>query len=287
MSWLARLPPSVTVDRVGVAAAIAGCVGLVAEAQRQGKAPMNGSLPAKDGTAAGRVFTSKQCRQLEQDGYIVLDNFLSKQQVQEARNAIQTLDDNYQFRSSPYETFDGKAASSRTRDRVIINRSGNLDMVRMQISAFARSLVDSDFKGFPRDDYDSTSLHVPSQMQVSICGGLETPNPDEEESTHNFYHKHVDSAGAHNFFELGVIGWIRSQHLRQRYLTCLVYLNTDWKEGDGGCLRVFPNGESEDSYVDIAPLGGRMVVLSSPSLFHGVLPTNAQRYACAAWLALA
>lgn len=289
MSWVSRLP-TLTLDRVGVAATVAGCLGLVVEAQRQGKAPMKGSLPAREGNASGRVFTSKQCRQLEQDGYIVLDNFLSKQQVQEARNAIQTLDNNYQFRGSPYETFDGKASDTRTRDRVIVNRSGTLDSVRVQISAFAKSLVDSDFQGFPKDEYDSSSLHVPSQMQVSICGGKDTTNPDEEESTHNFYHKHLDSAGADDLKELGVIGWIRSQHLRQRYLTCIVYLNTDWKEGDGGCLRVFPHGDDSkdpDSSVDIAPLGGRMVVFSSPSLLHGVLPTNVQRYACAVWLALA
>lgn len=286
-TWFTRLP-RVSLDRVGVAATIAGCVGLVAEAQKQGKAPMNRSLPAKNGIAAGRVFTSKQCRQLERDGYIVLDNFLSKEQVHEARNAIQTLDANYQFHSNPYETFDGKAAKTRTRDRVIINRSGTLDLVRMQISAFAKSLVDSDFQGFPQDQYDSNSLHVPSHMQVSICGGSETINADEEDSTHNFYHKHLDSAGATNLLELGLIGWIGSQHLRQRYLTCIVYLNTEWKEGDGGCLRVFPNGEDEDeTHVDIAPLAGRMVVFSSPSLLHGVLPTKVQRYACAVWLALA
>lgn len=286
-SWFTRLP-IVTVDRVGIAATIAGCAGLVTEAQRQGKAPMKGSLPAKDGTASGRVFTSKQCRQLEGDGYIVLDNFLSKQQVQEARGAIQTLDANYQFRGSPNESFDGKAGKTKTRDRVIINRSGTLDLVRMQISAFAKSLVDSDFQGFPQDEYDSSSLHVPSHMQVSICGGSELINPYLEESTHNFYHKHLDSAGATDFRELGLIGWIGSQHLRQRYLTCIVYLNTDWKEGDGGCLRVFPNGDGEDdSHVDIAPLAGRLVVFSSPSLLHGVLPTNVQRYACAVWLALA
>ena len=80
------------------------------------------------------------------------------------------------------------------------------------------------------------------------------------------YHAHLDSAGADNLRELGVIGGIRSWHLRQRYFTCIVYLNLDWKEGDGGRLRVFPHGVSEDkdSNVDVAPLGGRMIVFSSP-----------------------
>jgi hypothetical protein len=254
---------------------------------------MQGSIPAREGNASGRVFTTKQCRQLERDGYIVMDNFLTKQQVESAQHAIETLDSNYQFRGSPTDSFDDGPSTTRAFDRVIINRRGTLDLVRQQVSGFAKSLVDSDFHGFPNDAYNTRTLCVPAQMQVSICGGTETRNPSEESSTHNFYHKHLDSAGANNLGELGIIGWIRSRHLRQRYLTCIVYLNSDWKEGDGGCLRIFPNGDTkkdacsdEPVHVDVAPLAGRMVVFSSPTLFHVVLVTRVQRFACAVWLAL-
>jgi hypothetical protein len=260
---------------------------------------MQGSVPAREGKALGKVFTTFQCRQLERDGYLVIDNFLTSQQVDIARHSIETLDNNYQFRGSPTESFDGSPAKTRAFDRVIVNRIGTLDLVRQQVASFAKSLVDSDFQGFPEDayNYNSSRLHVPAQMQVSICGGTETRNERDVESssTHNFYHKHLDSAGADNFGELGIIGWIRSRHLRQRYLTCIVYLNPDWKEGDGGCLRVFPKGELDDEgggdgqeplHVDIAPLGGRMIVFSSSSLFHVVQTTRVQRFACAVWLAL-
>ncbi|KAG7368454.1 2(OG)-Fe(II) oxygenase superfamily protein [Nitzschia inconspicua] len=308
----------VSLDKVGVGMTVAGCLALVTDAMRQGQAPLNGSLPARDGNANGRVFTPEQCRQLEKDGYNVMDGFLSPQQVKDARQAIRKLDDDYQFRGSPYETFDGTSSTIRTRDRVIINKIGNhLDLVRQHIASFAKCLVDSDFQGFPGDAYlESTStLHMPAQMQVSICdavGGIDTRlqtvnnmKSDNEiencnhrydgiqKSTHNFYHEHKDSAGADNLGELGIIGWIKSQHLRQRYLTCILYLNTDWKEGDGGCLRVFPTGNSSDAlkdgapkHVDIAPLAGRMIVFSSPTLVHAVMATNVERYACVVWLAL-
>ena len=283
-------------DKVGMGLTVAGTLKVVMDAVREGRAPMQGSIPARDGNALGRVFTTLQCRQLERDGYLVIDNFLTSEQVDVARNSIETLDTNYQFRGSPTESFDGSPAKTRAFDRVIVNRIGTLDLVRQQVASFAKSLVDSDFQGFlPEDAYQTSRLHVPAQMQVSICGGTETRQLDEELSTHNFYHTHLDSAGADNFGELGIIGWIRSRHLRQRYLTCIVYLNPDWKEGDGGCLRVFPKGELVDDeegdghkplHVDIAPLGGRMIVFSSSSLLHVVQTTKVQRFACAVWLAL-
>lgn len=289
MFWYApSLLRSLTLDKVGVGVTIVGCSKLLLDAVKEGRAPLQGSIPAREGNAFGRVFTPDQCRRLERDGYIIMDNFLTKEEITSARHAIETLDANFQFRGGPNELFDDGPSTTRAFDRVIVCRSGTLDLVRQQIANFAKSLVDSEFQGFPNDAYALRTLHVPTQMQVSICGGTETRNPSDQPSTHNFYHKHLDSAGANNLGDLGIIGWIRSHHLRQRYLTCIVYLNSDWKEGDGGCLRVFPKGrgERDDDHVDIAPLGGRMIVFSSSTLLHVVQATKVQRFACAVWLPL-
>mmetsp|Transcript_19919 Transcript_19919/g.25661 ORF Transcript_19919/g.25661 Transcript_19919/m.25661 type:complete len:288 (-) Transcript_19919:59-922(-) len=275
-----------SLDSVGVAITLTGCLALLADANRQGQAPLKGSIPAKEGRVSPNTFPPQQCRQLERDGFIVVDNFLTPQQVQAARQAIEVLDDNRKFRASPYEE-DDVDSSSRTRDRVLVNRSGELDLVRQAIAGIAKSLADSDFKGFvPADNYKDNTLFMPAQMQVSICGGKE-----DKPSTHNFYHKHVDNAEANHLGELGLLGWLRSQHLRKRYLTCIVYLNPEWKEGDGGCLRVFKASEgvgdgSDAPYLDVAPLAGRVVIFSSTYQVHSVLATNVQRYACAVWLAL-
>jgi len=164
-------------------------------------------------------------------------------------------------------------------------------LVRQTIGGFAKSLAaNPHFQGLPNDSYQTSVLHVPVQMQVSICDGTESADDDNDNvtSTHNFYHKHLDSAGATDLTDLGILGWLRSQHLRQRYITCIVYLNSDWKVGDGGCLRIFhEEGDNDDSaYIDIPPIAGRMIVFSSPTKVHAVLATHAQRYACAVWLAL-
>jgi len=282
-------------DRVGVAVTLTGCLAVLADANRDGWAPLQGSTPAKDGKLLGtRALSRQQCQHLTQKGYLVVDNFLTKQQVQEARHAIQTLDDQYQFRGGPNEKEDTSSQKIRTRDRVLINQTGVLDLVRQSIGGFANSLAaNTNFEGFPNDAYQTSVLHMPAQMQVSICDGTKSQKDESlTTSTHNFYHKHLDSAGANHFRELGVLGWLRSQHLRHRYITCIVHLNSDWKVGDGGCLRVFEDGDNDNdddansSFIDIPPIAGRMIVFSSPTKEHAVLTTHAQRYACAVWLAL-
>ncbi len=64
-----------------------------------------------------------------------------------------------------------------------------------------------------------------------------------------------------------------------RRITAILYLNSDWKPSDGGCLRVHgPRGHR-----DIEPRGGRLVVFRSDRLLHEVLPGHAVRQAATAW----
>ena len=91
-----------------------------------------------------------------------------------------------------------------------------------------------------------------------------------------------------------------------RRLTCILYMNPDYEDGDGGELRIFgskatttttaTNEEEEkkrEGVVDITPDGGRMVLFFSDEIPHEVLPTapNAarsdevkDRYALTVWI---
>jgi len=75
-----------------------------------------------------------------------------------------------------------------------------------------------------------------------------------------------------------------------RKLTCIIYLNPDYQEGDGGELRII-SGRHEK--VDLTPDGGRMVLFWSDEIPHEVLPTapeidslceSKDRYALTVWI---
>lgn len=62
----------------------------------------------------------------------------------------------------------------------------------------------------------------------------------------------------------------------RRRFTAIVYLNADWRPGDGGELEA--NGEA------LEPVGGRLVLFRSELVKHAVRRSNAPRYALTAWL---
>ena len=67
----------------------------------------------------------------------------------------------------------------------------------------------------------------------------------------------------------------------RRSLTCVFYLNPDWKEGDGGEMVLHPFGEKEK--IIVAPRMRRTVVFRSDLIVHRVLPSNAERHCFSIW----
>ncbi len=79
-----------------------------------------------------------------------------------------------------------------------------------------------------------------------------------------FYKRHFDSfRGAKN-----------------RVLSVVTWLNPDWKPGDGGELRIWP--ENQDA-LDIAPTFARTIVFLSEEMEHEVLVTHKPRFSIASW----
>ena len=95
-----------------------------------------------------------------------------------------------------------------------------------------------------------------------------------------------------------------------RKLTCILYLNPNYRDGDGGELRLHLDGGDDDDddddgggggaaaaspleRVDLAPLGGRLLLFWSDEIPHEVLPTapggrpddaTLDRYALTVWI---
>ena len=65
-----------------------------------------------------------------------------------------------------------------------------------------------------------------------------------------------------------------------RKLSVICYLNENWKEEDGGQLRIY----SSDKAIDVLPQAGRLVCFRSDQLEHEVLPATRPRLSLTGWI---
>jgi len=64
-----------------------------------------------------------------------------------------------------------------------------------------------------------------------------------------------------------------------RKLSIIAYLNSDWKDSEGGQLRMYLN----EQQLDFFPLAGRLVCFRSDLIEHEVLPANRERLSITGW----
>jgi hypothetical protein len=289
-----RIVEHLSVDKVLASAVTLGCAAGLCDAYWEGAAPLNGQLCAGGCSLRGGQqldLSLERCQELERNGYLVIDNFLTKEQVQ---NALTSLEDDKVFAPSQNEQDGDKVRT----DRVFFFRGGNkegegkegkdqdkaLGDVRNTLYRLGYDLVNSGFQGFSKDSKDAYQtgwLGVPATMQISLY------NKQGEDGA--YYREHTDACDD-TFLDLGLTGYLRSQYLRKRYLTCIVYLNPDWEPAHGGCLRIISDnnndGKQRNAVVDIEPIAGRLILFSSVNTMHSVLPTFSRRLACSMWMTL-
>lgn len=78
------------------------------------------------------------------------------------------------------------------------------------------------------------------------------------------YERHIDQFG----------------HRNNRQITILLYLNNEWKAGDGGELKIY----RKSGDILIEPIAKRLLVFKSDTIEHEVLTTNIPRYSLTGWL---
>jgi SM-20-related protein len=76
----------------------------------------------------------------------------------------------------------------------------------------------------------------------------------------------------------------RDQHRGslERLISCVVYLNNEWAESDGGQLRIYD--EDGTDFTDITPQAGTVVCFRSDTVEHEVMPALRERYSLTGWL---
>jgi len=78
-----------------------------------------------------------------------------------------------------------------------------------------------------------------------------------------FYRKHID----------------RFSDSDERTLSISLYLNPDWKEEEGGQLRLYTGGQE----IEIYPLAGTLVIFKSDTVPHEVAPAKRERFSLTGW----
>ena len=84
------------------------------------------------------------------------------------------------------------------------------------------------------------------------------------------------------------VGSFYKKHLDQfnnrsnRLISVVLYLNDNWKDGDGGELKVYPNNSKKPEL--IAPISNRLVVFKSDCLPHEVLVSKFERRSVTGWM---
>lgn len=68
-----------------------------------------------------------------------------------------------------------------------------------------------------------------------------------------------------------------------RVLTCILYLNRDWSDADGGHLRFYLDQGEDSPYVDVTPHAGTLVAFLSDTYYHEVLPARRERMSITGW----
>lgn len=88
----------------------------------------------------------------------------------------------------------------------------------------------------------------------------------------SFYKKHLDCFANH------------STDKPLRRVSCIVYLNQNWQDSDGGQLRLYLNeDQGQSTYIDISPVAGRAIIFLSEIFYHEVLPAKRTRQSLTGW----
>jgi Rps23 Pro-64 3,4-dihydroxylase Tpa1-like proline 4-hydroxylase len=255
-----------------------GCTASVWGAFSEGNAPLEVQVRADD--YPGKHLRPSLLQQLDRDGYLVVDNFLTKRQIDKALNSLKNDE---LFSVNPNER-DGDIVRT---DKVYFLKQDDSDAalneIRKALYSVGHEISHSAFDGFTKDiereclSYADGWLGFPTTMQISLY-----QKNDNVGDGGDYYRPHTDACND-GILEMGLLGFLRSKYLRKRYLTCILYLNPEWEKAHGGCLRLFVG---DDQNVDIAPKAGRLVIFSSVHIIHAVLPTFSRRLACSMWMTL-
>jgi SM-20-related protein len=183
---------------------------------------------------------------LAEDEYVVLDDFLSPEEVEALLGAIRIHQEEENFRKAGI----GNAHLFQVKKEVrgdFIKWIEPVDALPASLNFLSR--------------IDDLRLQLNRLLFLSLRD-FEAHYAIYPKGT--FYEAHVDQ--------------FQSSLTRKISIAC--YLNTHWQEGDGGELAIHKEGQ----VLKYAPLAGRLALFRSDTVLHEVLRTEKPRYSITGWL---
>jgi SM-20-related protein len=183
---------------------------------------------------------------LAEDGYAVIDDFLSHKEVKNILDLKEFQSDSEFFKKAGIGKNQNHHINESVRGDYIfwIDKNAASDELKVYLSRLGdliQFLNESLFLSLK--DYE---VHMTSYPPGS------------------FYKRHLDQFN-------------RDDH---RKLSVICYLNDNWNANEGGQLRMFV----ADKIVDVLPTAGRLVCFRSDQIEHEVLPATRTRLSLTGWI---
>ncbi len=132
-----------------------------------------------------------------------------------------------------------------------------------------------------RGDYiqwiDKTTAQPPIQTYLSKLSELISFVNQNLFLSLKDYEVHMTIYPAGSYYKRHLDQFKKDDH---RKLSVICYLNENWKEEEGGQLRIY----QQEKHFDILPLAGRLVCFRSDQLEHEVLPATRARLSLTGWI---
>lgn len=234
-------------------------------------------LKLSSSTTIPRI-TTDAIKDLNRNGYVVLKNFIPSELALELKADVANLRSQGKFKIAKI----GQDSTNTLNTDIRIAETCFIGQTKLQeVPNTARQKlydvldgVRSDLSGNPLlDEIDSNGQlkKAAPSLDASLSELLYAYYP-----LGGFYRRHVDS--------------VQNSASVLRTYSLLLYLNDEWKESDGGCLRIhldsggdFLPVNEEPNFVDVEPRASTLVLFKSDKIPHEVLDTTAERNAVVGW----
>lgn len=310
-SKFARLRKFLRSDASALLIAPASCVALLIEAYTRTEISDADRPKQCQYDAISNRISREHVQRLERWGFVILEcseAVVNSRTLESARAEVATYSSQGRFSSSQngsdvrrdsvcwLRETDGTPGAVHAEDRQMKPLGAAMMHCAQILRGVAFALEQRGYQG-------SHDHRVPKQLQLGWY-------PGDWESG---YMRHSDCC-TKSISDLGILDWLRKQDYRERVLTAILYLNeSNWRptsilrstsslglqghRGDGGELRCYHAVDSQtqlreegskkgaqDSYTDVVPRGGTLIIFDSRRIEHQVLPGGKDRYALTCWI---